>query len=70
MSAATYDPAAIRVHTSPWRPLLWLVPLTGLWILLNYAVPALQASGVQSVATRLAITLVLALGLWVGLERT
>lgn len=70
MSAATYDPAAGRSRRSPWQPLLWLMPLTGCWLLLSYAVPALQASGVPSVATRLGIHVALVLGLWLGLERT
>ena len=70
MSAATYDPTAGRLRRSPWQPLLWLVPLTGAWLMLSYAVPALQASGVPSVATRLGINVALVLGLWLGLERT
>ena len=70
MTAATYDPAAKPARPSPWRPLLWLAPLTALWLLFNYAFPALQASGVPSTATRLGILVSVALGLWLGLERT
>jgi hypothetical protein len=70
MSAAIYEPATTPARPSPWQPLLWLTPLTGLWLLLNYAFPALQASGAPSVATRLGIHIALALGLWLGLERT
>jgi hypothetical protein len=70
MSAETYDPAATLPRRSPWQPLLWLIPLTGLWLLVIYAFPALQASGVPSTATRLGILIALALGLWLGLERT
>ena len=70
MSIATYEPAVRPARPSPWQPLLWLVPLTGLWLVLNYAFPALQASGVPSTATRLGIHIALALGLWLGLERT
>ncbi|HYM30070.1 MAG TPA: hypothetical protein VEU47_02145 [Candidatus Cybelea sp.] len=70
MSAATYDAETKPAGSSPWRPLLWLVPLTGFWLALTYAFPALQASGAPTVATRLAIHMVLALGLWLGLERT
>jgi hypothetical protein len=54
----------------PWRVLLWLAPLTALWIALNYWVPGLQASGVPSTASRLAIHIAIVLGLWLALERT
>ena len=54
----------------PWRVLLWLAPLTAFWIALNYWVPGLQASGVPSMATRLAIHIAIVLGLWLALERT
>ncbi len=70
MSAATYDHQAGRVRPSPWQPLAWLIPLTAAWLLLNYAFPSLQASGIPSTATRFAISIALVLGLWLGLERT
>src|SRR5215469_6463096 len=54
----------------PWRVLLWLAPLTAFWIALNYWVPALPASGVPSIAGRLAIHIAIVLGLWLALERT
>src|SRR6201997_4635451 len=54
----------------PWRVLLWLAPLTAFWIGLNYWVPGLQASGVPSTASRLAIHIAIVLGLWLALERT
>src|SRR4029077_6424274 len=54
----------------PWRVLLWLAPLTAFWIGLNYWVPGLQASGVPSATTRLAIHIAIVFGLWVALERT
>jgi len=47
-----------------------LAPLTAFWIALSYWVPALQASGVPSATTRLAIHIAIVLGLWLGLERT
>jgi hypothetical protein len=53
-----------------WAGLLWLVPLLAAWIGFNYAVPALAASGVTSVAARVFIHLLIGLGLWLGLERT
>jgi hypothetical protein len=70
MSAAIYDPAAGHVRPSPWQPLAWLIPLIAAWLLLNYAFPSLQASGIPSTATRLGILIALVLGLWLGLERT
>jgi hypothetical protein len=54
----------------PWQALFWLVPLTALWIALNYAFPVIGASGASTVAARLAIHVLIALGLWLGLERT
>ena len=50
--------------------LFWLVPLTALWIALNYAFPAIGTSGAPTVASRLAVHVLIALGLWLGLERT
>ena len=68
MTAATHG-----IDTAPdgraWRALLWLVPLTAAWIALNYASPAIGASGVPTIAARLAIHVMIALGLWLGLER-
>jgi hypothetical protein len=49
--------------------LLWIAPLTALWIAVNYAFPILPASGLQTVAARVFIHILLALGLWLGLER-
>jgi len=53
-----------------WRALLWIAPLTALWIALNYAFPIIPASGMSTVAARVAIHVLIALGLWLGLERT
>ena len=50
-----------------WRPLLWLAPLTALWIVLIYWQPIIQTSGVP---TTLTVHGFIALGLWLGLERT
>jgi hypothetical protein len=65
--------ASLGIHTAPagraWHALLWLVPLTALWIALNYAFPVIGASGASTVAARLAVHVTIALGLWLGLER-
>ena len=52
-----------------WRSLLWIIPLTALWIGLTYGFPIVSTSGVQTVAVRGFIQMLLALGLWLGLER-
>ena len=70
MTVATDIVLTSSARRQPWRPLLWLAPLTAFWIALNYWVPALQASGVPSTASRLAIHIAIVLGLWLGLERT
>jgi hypothetical protein len=66
--------ASLGLDTAParpaWHSLFWFVPLTALWIALNYAFPVIGASGASTVAARLAIHVLIALGLWLGLERT
>ena len=66
--------ASLGLDTAParpaWHSLFWLVPLTALWVALNYAFPVIGASGASTVAARLAIHVLIALGLWLGLERT
>jgi hypothetical protein len=70
MTVATDIAVASSARRQPWRVLLWVAPLTAFWIGLNYWVPGLQASGVPSTATRLAIHIAIVLGLWLALERT
>lgn len=70
MSATAYAPTIQPARPAPWRPLLWLMPLTAAWIAVSYAFPGLGTSGIPSVAVRLGITMALTLGLWLGLERT
>jgi hypothetical protein len=70
MTVATDIAVPSSDRGQPWRVLLWVVPLTALWIGLNYCVPALPASGVPSTAGRLAIHIAIVLGLWLALERT
>jgi len=53
-----------------WRSLLWILPLSALWVGLTHSFPIVSASGVQTVAIRVFIHILLALGLWLGLERT
>jgi len=67
---------AVAIHVDdagtrqPWRALLWLAPLVAFWIALNYWQPGIQASGMPTVTSRVFINALLALGLWLGLERT
>jgi hypothetical protein len=63
-------PAAIVVPPPAWRSLLWTVPFTVLWTWLIYAVPVLPESGLPALAVRLAVHGLIAVGLWLGLERT
>ena len=53
-----------------WRPLLWLGPLTAPWIVLIYWQPIIQTSGVPTTLHQLTVHGFVALGLWLGLERT
>jgi hypothetical protein len=69
MTAAAVN-AEIGSTRQGWRALLWIAPLTALWIALNYAVPIIAASGMSTVTARVSIHVMIALGLWLGLERT
>src|SRR5215475_11191356 len=51
-----------------WRSLLWLAPLTALWIVLIYWQPIIPPSGVPTTAHQLTVHGFIALGLWLGLE--
>jgi hypothetical protein len=70
MTAATDIAVTSSTRGQPWRVLLWVAPLTAFWIALNYWVPGLQASGVPTTTSRLAIHIAIVLGLWLALERT
>ena len=63
-------PAAIVLPSSAWRSLLWAVPFTVLWTWLIYSQPVLLDSGLAALAVRLMVQGLIALGLWLGLERT
>ncbi|MGX7875251.1 MFS transporter [Mesorhizobium sp. ORM6] len=69
MSAETLSSALVPPRDA-WRGLLWFAPLTALWLLLIYRWPAVQASGIPTTAHQLAAHGLIALGLWLGLERT
>jgi hypothetical protein len=63
-------PAAIVPPRPAWRSLLWTVLFTALWTWLIYRVPVLPESGLPALAVRLIVNGLIALGLWLGLERT
>src|SRR6516162_3309393 len=67
MTAAAV-PADIVPLRPAWRSLLWLVPLTVVWIVLIYWQPIIPASGVPTTAHQLMAHGLIALGLWLGLE--
>jgi hypothetical protein len=70
MTAATLHDD-IAPHSGRARvALLGMTLLTALWIALNYAVPLIAASGAPTPISRLSIHVLIALGLWLGLERT
>jgi hypothetical protein len=69
MTAAAV-PAAIVPPRAGWNALLWIVPLTLLWILLIYWQPIISASGVPTTVHQLMVHGLIALGLWLGLEST
>src|SRR5882757_349345 len=53
-----------------WGSLLWMVPFTVLWTWLICSLPVLLESGLPALAVRLMVHGLIALGLWLGLERT
>ncbi len=55
---------------SAWRGLIWVVPLTVLWIVLIDWQPLIQTSGVPTTAHQLAAHGLIGVGLWLGLEST
>jgi hypothetical protein len=63
-------PAGIVPASPTWRSMLWIIPATVLWTLLIYWQPAITSSGIPSTAARLMTYGLIALGLWLGLERT
>ena len=69
MTAAAV-PAGFVPPRPAWRSLLWLVPLTALWIVLIYWEPIIPGSGVPTTAHQLMAHGLMAVGLWLGLEGT
>src|SRR5258705_834987 len=62
--------AAIVPPRPAWGSLPWLVPFTVLWTWLIYSLPVLPDSGLPALAVRLMVHGLIALGLWLGFERT
>src|SRR5258708_39040776 len=62
--------AAMIPSRPAWRSLLWTIPITVLWTWLIYSLPVLPESGLPALAVRLMVHGLIALGLWLGLERT
>src|SRR5258708_20698105 len=63
-------PAVVAPPHPAWRSLFWTVPFTVLWTWLIYSLPVLTESGLPALAVRLMVHGLIALGLWLGLERT
>src|ERR1041385_9461731 len=70
MTAAALHADVAAPARRGWRAFLWVAALTAVWAVLAYWQPGIQASGVPLTAMRLFIYAVIALGLWLGLERT
>lgn len=62
--------AAVTAPHRGWLSLTWTVPFTMLWAWLIYALPALPESGLPALGVRLIAHGLIAVGLWLGLERT
>ncbi|HET9849751.1 MAG TPA: MFS transporter [Candidatus Dormibacteraeota bacterium] len=69
MTAAAI-PVDIVAARPAWRSLLWIIPVTTLWIALSWWQPILSAGGAATTAVRLMTYALIAVGLWLGLERT
>src|SRR4030081_1156184 len=63
-------PAAIVPPRPAWRSLLWTIPFTVLWTWFISSLPVLPEGGFPALAVRLMVQGLIALGLWLGLERT
>jgi hypothetical protein len=63
-------PATIVPSRPAWRSLFWTIPFTVLWTWLTYSLPVVLESGLTALTVRLMVHGLIALGLWLGLERT
>lgn len=61
---------AIVPSRPAWHSLLWTIPCTVLWTWLISSLPLFLESGLPAVTVRLMVHGLIALGLWLGLERT
>lgn len=68
--SATSVPADLTPPRPAWHVLPWLVPLMILWVALIAWRPVIQESGFPTTAHQLAAHALIALGLWLALERT
>lgn len=66
------DVVSVAVIPSPpaWRSLLWTAVFTVLWTWLITSLPTFQDSGLPALTVRLMVNALIAIGLWLGLERT
>lgn len=62
--------SAIVPPRPAWGSLLWMVSFTVAWTWLIYSLPVFLESGLPALAVRLVVHGLMALGLWLGLERT
>ncbi len=66
--------AAVSADIGPprqgWHALSWIAPLTALWVAVIYVFPIIPTSGAQTTAHQLMAHGLIAVGLWLGLERT
>src|SRR5258708_37767345 len=69
MAPGVLHAADVPPHPA-WRSLLWTIPFTVLWTWVIYSLPVLTESGLPALAVRLMVHGLIALGLWLGLERT
>lgn len=70
MMTAAPAPIVLSAPRPAWHILLWIVPATALWTALIYWQPIIPQSGVPTTAEQLAVHALIALALWLGLERT